>query len=44
MFNKLMSKVTGPVSDTLVMVKEAFIKCSIRIKSAEIAIQLIWKI
>ena len=27
MFNKLMSKVTGPVSDTLVMVKEAFIKC-----------------
>ena len=28
MFNKLMSKVTGPVSDTLVMVKEAFAKCN----------------
>ena len=28
MFNKLMSKVIGPVSDTLVMVKEAFAKCN----------------
>ena len=27
MFNKLMSKITGPVSDTLVIVKEAFAKC-----------------
>ena len=27
MFNKLMSKVTGPVSDSLVIVKEAFAKC-----------------
>ena len=27
MFNELMNKVVGPISDSLVIVKEAFAKC-----------------